>query len=187
MKIPVIVPSGNDFSIVICHSNIAPANPSELSFADITDLTVSLTRMNGKEQIEYALTESGDLLLTLPSNLTCTTYGVEAVGTYNGDSWRWKGYPIFRVVDNSNRSNKIPEETFMPERYYIGDTLDIDIDSDDLDVISHDLADIDDEGTLTITTTDDLNIRINKEIMEVKHGNQENSFERPAWPCPCVG
>ncbi len=187
MKEILRIPQGNDFSIVVCHSVIAPANPEGIDFSDIEGLEVYLTRNYAiKEQIDYVINLSGDIEIALPHDLDCTVWGIEAVGTCEGDHWRWKSFPVFRIMDKSDCASRVNEETFLSDRYYLGDTLDIVLQDTELDIVTHGFADIDADGTLTITCTDDITMRINKDNLEVKHGYKANNCQRPAWPGACI-
>ena len=95
------VPYGNDFRLHLCYKNLVPSEEDGVSFADIGDMVVVLTRFpDMKTSVDYELTDEGDMIIILPSGmLVKSLYSLEITGTYEGHPWRWKALPLFRIVD----------------------------------------------------------------------------------------
>ena len=182
------IPKGNAFHIVLCPDNLAPANPEGVTFADIDVVGAALSRkFAGTKEVPYEITDIGDIDISIPADLVCTAYGLEVTGEYNGEQWRWKAFPMFRIVDTNDKSNMGEMETFAAERYFIGDTIEFELEGDELCLSSHYMVSLED-GVLTLVS-DEPSIKITdkNKILEIRHGNKENSGERPTWSCDCIG
>ena len=57
------IPYGNPFRLCICRSNVAPGNPDNITFADIDDLQVTLTRIVGDIPAAHDVMDNGDLMI----------------------------------------------------------------------------------------------------------------------------
>ena len=114
-------PYGNPFKIAICRSNVAPGNPDNITFADIDDLRVEITRIIRNKHVQHEVMENGDLLIDIPvSAQSRTTFGILMTGTYNGHPWRWKCGRAFRISDTNCESSVQGMESFGVETYYLG-------------------------------------------------------------------
>ena len=112
------VPRGNDFRLRLKPKTVAPAGAQD--FRDIDNLKVSLAK--GYVQripCDYTLTSAGEILIEISGTQSCTTYGIELTGTYEGNAWRYKDCKVFRIVDCNHDSNVTDWETFAPEEYEI--------------------------------------------------------------------
>ena len=112
------VPRGNDFRLRMKPKTVAPAGAQD--FRDIDNLAACLVK--GYVQripCDYTLTSAGDILIKISGTLSCTTYGIELTGTYEGAAWRYKDCKVFRIVDCNHDSNVTNYETFSPEEYVI--------------------------------------------------------------------
>lgn len=78
------IPYGNPFRLCICRSNVAPGNPDDITFADIDDLQVTLTRIVGDITVAHEVMDNGDLMIIGEATLPATAYGIMMTGTYNG-------------------------------------------------------------------------------------------------------
>lgn len=155
------VPYGNPFRIAICRSNVAPGNPDNITFADIDDLRVQITRIMRNKTVQHEVMDNGDLLIDMPvSAQSRTTYGILMTGTYQGLPWRWKASKVFSIVDKNADSSMEGLESFGIETYYIGDTLDVDVDDDMMIFITHAHADLTEDGALVLQDTDDMEVTI---------------------------
>ena len=153
-------PYGNPFNKAICRSNVAPGNPDNITFADIDDLRVEITRIIRNKHVQHEVMDDGDLLIHIPvSAQSRTTYGILMTGTYNGHPWRWKASKVFSIVDENADSSMEGMESFDVETYYIWDILDIEVSGDTMTFITHAHADIADE-TLIMQDTDDMEVTI---------------------------
>lgn len=153
-------PYGNPFRIAICRSNVAPGNPDNITFADIDNLRVEITRIIRNKHVQHEVMENGDLLIDIPvSAQSRTTFGILMTGTYNGHPWRWKASKVFSIVDENADSSMDGMESFDVETYYIWDILDIEVSGDTMTFITHAHADIADE-TLIMQDTDDMEVTI---------------------------
>lgn len=155
------IPNGNDFGIALCRDNIAPANPADVTFADIEGLEAYITRSIGAALVEHEVMDNGDLLLHISAdNLVCTTYGIEIKGLYNGHNWRWKTSTAFRICDTNCTSSVQGNESFAPEIYYLRDLLSADIidngEGETLELITHGAARMD--GGEIIITADNVEL-----------------------------
>ena len=121
----IAAPFGNDFNLHICHSNVAPGGPEGATFNDIEGLTAYLVKSLGaRVEMEYDITESGDLLVHVPADKQeRTIYGLELVGTYNGHAWRWKASAFISIVEDACDNSLVGSETFAPDTYYLDDSL----------------------------------------------------------------
>lgn len=160
------IPHGNDFGIALCRSIIAPGNHEGLTFADIEGLEVFLTRSNGASPVDFEVMDNGDLLLRLyADNLVRTTYGIELIGVYGGQRWRWKNGRAFRIVDTNCASSVQNDESFDADIYYLQDLLTADIidngDGETLELITHGAARMD--GGELIISADNVELSHNGE------------------------
>lgn len=164
------IPKGNPFRVSLCPQRIAPAQRSA-SFADITDLSVRLTRQNwyGQDAV-YELTEEGDIIIQVPATLKCTTYGLELSGTYQGNPWRWKDCSVFCVTECNPCSNMQGFESFGVETYYIYDDIipTYDKDNEALVLNTHAHAWVDDEGALHLRESDSVSIETIKNTLIIR-------------------
>ena len=183
----IAVPKGNPFRLSLCPQRIAPAQRSA-SFADITDLSVRLTRQNWDGQdADYELTEEGDIIINVPSTLKCVTYGLELSGTYNGDPWRWADCSVFRVTDCNPCSSVNPMETFGIETYYIYDDIITSFNEEKLLLETHGHAWFEGD-TLHLMESEGTEIDILKDTLIIKeYGREsiENCNTRPSRQCYC--
>jgi hypothetical protein len=139
---------------------VAPGNPYNITFADIDDLRVEITRIIRNKHVQHEVMDDGDLLIHIPvSAQSRTTYGILMTGTYNGHPWRWKASKVFSIVDENADSSMEGMESFDVETYYIWDILDIEVSGDTMTFITHAHADIADE-TLIMQDTDDMEVTI---------------------------
>jgi hypothetical protein len=139
---------------------VAPGNPDNITFADIDDLRVEITRIIRNKHVQHEVMDDGDLLIHIPvSAQSRTTYGILMTGTYNGHPWRWKASKVFSIVDENADSSMEGMESFDVETYYIWDILDIEVSGDTMTFITHAHADIADE-TLIMQDTDDMEVTI---------------------------
>jgi len=154
------VPYGNPFRIAICRNNVAPGNPDNVTFADIDNLRVEITRIMRNKHVQHEVMENGDLLIDMPvSAQSRTTYGILMTGIYQGHPWRWKASKVFSIVDENADSSMEGMESFDVETYYVWDSLDFDIENDTLEIISDGHADIVD-GVLMLQSTDATELTI---------------------------
>lgn len=112
------IPRGNAFNLRLTPHEVAPAGAKD--FREIDNLKVNLAK--GYVQripCEYSLTGAGDIIVENKGDLSCTTYGIELTGTYEGNAWRYKDCQVFRIVDCNHDSNVTDWETFAPEEYEI--------------------------------------------------------------------
>ena len=182
------VPYGNDFRLHLCYKNVVPSEDDGVSFADITDLVVALKRFpDYQTTVDYELTEDGDLLITLPSGMLARSlYSIEVTGTYDGQPWRWKALPIFRIVDANACGNVQGMETFGEETYFVDDILEAEIDGDTLTLTTHHLATLD-NGVITLQSGNTVGIdNINKSVTIQFYGNQSNYFKGQTWQGHCI-
>ena len=153
------IPYGNPFRLCICRSNVAPGNPDDITFADIDDLQVTLTRIVGDIPVAYEVMDTGDLMIIGESDLPATAYGIMMTGTYNGHKWRWRARRVFSVVLYNADSSDGPSETFDVETYYIDDILDVEVSGDTMTFITHGHVKMD-NGTLDIQSTADCEVTV---------------------------
>jgi len=154
------VPYGNPFRLFICRDNVAPGNPDDVTFADIDDLRVEITRIIRNTIVQHEVQPDGDLMLTIPVAIQHrTTYGILMTGTYHGHPWRWKVGNVFSIVDENADSSVSGMESFDVETYYLDDILDVEVTGDTMTFITHGHADIFD-NTLTLQDTDDMEVTI---------------------------
>ena len=113
------VPRGNDFRLRLTPKAVAPAGAQD--FRDIGNLAACLVKGYSSQKIpcDYTLTSAGDILIEISGTQSCTTYGIELTGTYEGAAWRYKDCKVFRIVDCNHDSNVTDWETFAPEEYVI--------------------------------------------------------------------
>ena len=181
------VPYGNDFRLHICYKNVVPSEDDDASFADIQDLVVVLTRFpDNNTSVDYELTDDGDILITLPSDmLTKSLYSLEITGTYDGHPWRWQALPLFRIVDANACDYVHGLETFGEETYYVDDTLEAEIDGDTLTLTTHGHASLED-GVITIQSGNTFTVdKINKSVNIQHYGNQQNHITGQTWKGHC--
>ena len=118
---------GNDFSLCIHAKKVMEEESEDISFADFTDLAVYLTRTYSADRVEkaYTINDDGDLIVPM-SGLSSATYGIEVIGLYNGNHWRWARHEIFRIVEYAEKSTFIDSETIDADVYIVnvrvGDT-----------------------------------------------------------------
>lgn len=182
------VPYGNDFKLHLCYKNLVPSEEDGVSFADIEDMVVVLTRFpDMKTSVDYELTDEGDMIIILPSGmLVKSLYSLEVTGQYNGHPWRWKALPIFRIVDANACDNVHGLETFDEETYYVDDTLEAVLEGDTLTLTTHGLAALE-HGVLTLQSAYSVDIdNINKSVIIQFYGNQQNHIKRQAWKGHCI-
>ena len=184
------IPYGNPFRIHLCCKNIVPSEDNEVTFADITDLVAVLKRFpDFHTDVDYELTDEGDMLITLPAGmLEKSLYSLELTGQYDGQPWRWKALPIFRIVDANACGNVQGMETFGEETYYLDDTLEVEMDGDTLILTTHGLATLDD-GVVTLQSGNTVDIDKIKKSVTIQHypnGNTQNHFEGQAWEGHCL-
>lgn len=153
------IPYGNPFRLCICRSNVAPGNPEDITFADIDDLQVYLTRIVGDIPVEHEVMENGDLMIIGDATLPATAYGIMMTGTYNGIPWRWRARLVFSIVLYNADGSDEPSETFGVETYYIDDILDVEVDGDTMTFITHGHVKMD-NGTLDIQSTADCEVTV---------------------------
>ena len=154
------VPYGNPFKLAICRDNVAPGNPENITFADIDNLCVEITRIMRNRSVDHEVMENGDLLIDMPvSKQSRTTYGILMTGTYQGHPWRWKASKVFSIVDDNADSSMEGMESFGVETYYIWDILDVEVSGDTMTFITHAHADIANEA-LMLQDTDNMEVTI---------------------------
>lgn len=181
------VPYGNDFRVHICYKNVVPSEEEGVSFGEITDLVVVLTRFpNYSTPVDYELTDEGDIIITLPGNmLVKSLYSLEMTGTYDGHPWRWKALPLFRIVDINACDNVHGLETFGEETYYVDDTLEAEIEGDTLTLTTHGHASLQ-GGVLTLQSGNTFDIDIINKIVTIHYGNQQNRPTGQTWKGHCI-
>lgn len=153
------IPYGNPFQLCICRSNVAPGNPDDITFADIDDLQVTLTRIVGDIPVTHEVMGNGDLMIIGEATLPATAYGIMMTGTYNGHPWRWRTRRVFSIVLYNADSSDEPSETFDVETYYIDDILNVEVSGDTMTFITHGHADMDD-GNLILQETKSTTIEV---------------------------
>ena len=153
------IPYGNPFRLCICRSNVAPGNPDDITFADIDDLQVTLTRIVGDIPVAHEVMDNGDLMIIGEATLPATAYGIMMTGTYKGHPWRWRARRVFSIVLYNADSSDEPSETFDVETYYIDDILDVEVSGDTMTFITHGHADMDD-GDLILHETKGTTIEV---------------------------
>ena len=158
------IPYGNPFRLCICRSNVAPGNPDDITFADIDDLQVTLTRIVGDISVAHEVMDNGDLMIIGEATLPATAYGIMMTGTYNGHPWRWRARRVFSIVLYNADSSDEPSETFDVETYYIDDILDVEVSGDTMTFITHGHADMDD-GNLILQETKGTTIEVEGDTM----------------------
>ena len=142
------IPYGNPFRLCICRSNVAPGNPDNITFADIDDLQVTLTRIVGDIPVTHEVMDNGDLMIIGDATLPATAYGIMMTGTYNGHPWRWRARRVFSIVLYNADSSDEPSETF-----------DVEVSGDTMTFITHGHAKMD-NGTLDIQSTADCEVTV---------------------------
>ena len=153
------IPYGNPFRLCICRSNVAPGNPDNITFADIDDLQVTLTRIVGDIPVAHEVMDNGDLMIIGEATLPATAYGIMMTGTYNGHPWRWRARRVLSIVLYNADSSDEPSETFDVETYYIDDILDVEVSGDTMTFITHGHVKMD-NGTLDIQSTADCEVTV---------------------------
>lgn len=153
------IPYGNDFRLGICRYNVVPGSPEDVTFADVSDLTVKIvSKLGWRTTMNYTITEGGDLIIDIPNtSVRRTIYGIEMTGTYGGHKWRWKANNVFQIVDTNDASTVQGYETFDEDAYWIDDVfsadiIDNDVNGQTLELITHGQATMD-GGELTITAS----------------------------------
>jgi hypothetical protein len=153
------IPEGNGFRIGICRSNVAPANDTALTFQDIDNIQVSLTWIMGKVPVSYQITQCGDIIVIGKPFLQKETYGIEIIGTYNGQPLRWKERRVFRIVDDNSQASMQQLETFGADIYWLSDILEVDTEGDTMIFTTHAHASLDND-TLTLQSTDKTKVTV---------------------------
>jgi hypothetical protein len=151
------IPYGNPFRLCICRSNVAPGNPDDITFADIDDLQVTLTRIVGDIPVAHEVMDNGDLMIIGEATLPATAYGIMMTGTYNGHPWRWRARRVFSIVLFNADSSDEPSETFGAETYYLMDVLFFESVDDTMYITTHGHASIEGD-TLTLQSTADTDV-----------------------------
>jgi hypothetical protein len=158
------IPRGNDFRIHLCLADVTPSAPDGVTFADIEGMQAYLVRFpNIRYDIGYELTDNGDIRIIVPADAQiCTKYGIEMVGTYEGQSWRFKCSDAFRIADSNCESSVQGMETFGEEVYYIFDTLEFEIVGDTLHIYTDGHASLA-NGTLSLQETDGTSLGVKRD------------------------
>jgi len=147
------IPRGNPFHLHVCRANVAPANPDEVTFADIEGLRAYVsTPLGMRTEVATAVADDGDLIVACPETLRLTTYALEITGMYNAHPWRWKCGAAFRIADTNCESSVQGMESFEPDTYYLNDTLEFEIVGDTLHIYTDGHASLD-NGTLALQET----------------------------------
>ena len=148
------IPYGNPFRIHLCRTDIVPNNPDSIDFYDLDagSLRAYITTIMGARISVDIEVDNGDLLLTIPENTRRATYGIEITGTYQSHLWRWKCGKAFRISDTNCESSVQGMESFMPETYYLFNTLEFEIVGDTLHIYTDGHASLD-NGTLSLQET----------------------------------
>lgn len=143
----------------LCLADVAPSNPSGVTFADVEGLQVYIVRFPGiRTEVPSEVTENGDLIVSVPATVQLPTrYEIELTGTYNGNAWRFKCNKTFRIADSNCESTVQGMETFAPETYYFKDVLLFEFNGATLDIISDGHAWIDGD-VLHLQDTEDTHI-----------------------------
>ena len=165
------IPRGNDFRLHLCLADVAPSNQG-VTFADVVGLQAYIVRfLDERTSVVYDITDSGDLLLNVHSDaLAASLYGIELVGTYNGEPWRYKCAAAFRVTDSNCASTAQGMETFGTETYYIRDVLVFEEEDDTLAIMTEGHASLDND-TLTLQATEGTALCIHGDTLEINYIN----------------
>ena len=169
----IAAPFGNDFNLHVCHLNVAPGGPEGATFADVDNLQVYLVNTLGKKtRLAYTITDSGDLLIHVTSDKQKRTkYGLELIGTYGGNAWRWKASAFISIVDNACNNSLSGCEAFTPDTYYLDDTLFVYTSDDTMIFTTEGHASLS-NGTLMIQATENTSVNVENDTLIITYNDR---------------
>jgi hypothetical protein len=117
--------------------------------------------------VGYEISGSRDIILIFQDGIQiCSTYGIELVGTYEGQPWRWKAADAIKIVDSNDEAAMQCLETFGVETYYLRDVLYFEPVDDTMYITTHGHASIDGD-TLMLQSTADTEVHLEGDTLVI--------------------
>ena len=98
----VSIPDGNAFNLRVTGQVKTGDYTEAADFSVVRNMTVNFVR-RGREAHSHTIDVNGRIVVPCGGDLPRGVYGVELVGYYNGEPWRFYQKDVFRIVDENER------------------------------------------------------------------------------------